>query len=183
MSERVMGLDAFYDEGEQKITLATVYEHLADDESKKIYKSRSLYSLTNDVSCMDEMIRESVVGKYLLDVVRSVENTKKIILFGAGTWGKSILKHFPDINIDFIVDNNKKGQELKGIRVISPEELKDIKHKYVIVSILFEYHSVRDQLLKMGMESKDILLLGAFVNRNQYFDLQELSNVHGGVSL
>ena len=172
-------MDFFYDEAQDEITMATVYEHLGDEQSKKIYRSRSLYSVTNESEEMREMIRESVVGKYLTKKINSISKGKKIILFGFGTWGKAIIKFFPEIDISYVVDNKKAGNKVDGIDIVSLNDVIKLEDGFFIVSILFEYRTVYSQLIKAGIVADDILLLGEFVSRNQYFDLDVLPCVRG----
>lgn len=156
----------FYDEAQDEITMATVYEHLGDEQSKKIYRSRSLYSMTNESEEMREMIRESVVGKYLTKKINSISKGKKIILFGFGTWGKAIIKFFPEIDISYVVDNKKAGNKVDGVDIVSLNDVIKLEDAFFIVSILFEYRPVYSQLIKAGIVADDILLLGEFVSRN-----------------
>lgn len=165
-------MDTFYGEEENAVSLKDVYAQLQDDISRQIYISRSLYSLTNEKKYMKEIVRNSVLGKALLEEV--AKTNKKIALFGAGTWGKAIVEYFPEIEIDCFIDNYKCGQLVNEIPVRSLEEISTKLDEYYIVAILFEYQSVVKQLLNKGMSKQNILALGEVVNEHQYFDLEAL---------
>jgi len=71
-----------------------LYQCLEDEESKKIFRYRLLYSLTGDREYIKEMLltyRKENKGYYdFLDVLAEPENfrqSKEIILFGTGDWG------------------------------------------------------------------------------------------------
>lgn len=166
-------MDTFYGEEENIVYLKNVYAQLQDDVSRQIYISRSLYSLTDEKKYMKEIVRNSVPGKVLLEEV--AKTNKKIALFGAGTWGKAIVEYFPEIEIDCFIDNYKCGQLVNEIPVRSLEEIfPKLDEYYIVVSILFEYQSVVEQLLNKGISKQNILALGEVVNEHQYFDLEAL---------
>ena len=71
---------------------------------------------------MKEIVRNSVLGKVLLEEI--AKTNKKIALFGAGTWGKSIVTFFPEIQIDCFVDNKKSGQVINGLNVLSFDDIR-----------------------------------------------------------
>ena len=58
---------------------------------------------------------------------------KKIILFGAGIYGRRALSFFSADKVHCFVDNYKAGQEFWGKPIISFEELKKIKDDYDVV--------------------------------------------------
>lgn len=64
-----------------------------------------------------------------------MDRDKKIILFGAGQFGRMALKHFGQSSVYCFVDNNERliGKRIYDIPVISFLQLKDIYHDYQIV--------------------------------------------------
>ena len=166
-------MDTFYGEEENAVSLKDVYAQLQDDISRQIYISRSLYSLTDEKKYMKEIVRNSVLGKILLEEV--AKTNKKIALFGAGTWGTAIVEYFPEIEITCFVDNYKCGQLVKGLLVRRFEEMcPKLGEYYIVISILFEYQSVVNQLLNEGVSKQNMLVLGELVKKRQYFDLDAL---------
>ena len=59
----------------------------------------------------------------------------KIILFGAGQYGKRALAYYGKERVCYFVDNNKEivGEKIEGVSVISFDKLKDIYENYEIV--------------------------------------------------
>ena len=102
-------MERFLNETEESLALKKVYEHLQDDESREIYLSRSLFSLTDDRNQMKSIIRNMVLSKVLLKELENHRDQRKI-LFGAGTWGKMIKKFFPEVDWFCYADNNKRIQ-------------------------------------------------------------------------
>lgn len=166
-------MDTFYGEEENAVSLKDVYDQLQDDISRQIYISRSLYSLTDEKKYMKEIVRNSVLGKILLEEV--AKTNKKIALFGAGTWGNSIVTYFPEIQIDCFVDNKKSGQVINGLKVSSFEDIcPKLDEYYIVISILFNYQPVVNQLLTEGISEQNLLILGKMAEEYQYFDLDDL---------
>ncbi|APQ77019.1 capsular biosynthesis protein [Clostridium botulinum] len=78
---------------------------------------------------------------------------KKAIIFGAGSFGVSSYEKLErDFHIEYFCDNdkNKWGNSIKGIKVISPEELKLLKEHLIIVASTY-YLEIIDQLIKMDL--------------------------------
>lgn len=168
-------MDSFYGEEENTVSLKNVYNQLQDDISRQIYLSRSLYSLTDEKKYMKEIVRNSVLGKVLLEKVAMTK--KKVALFGAGTWGKSIVNFFPDIKVDCFIDNKKSGQTINGLKVFSFDDMRPKLHEYyIVISILFNYQSVVAQFMNEGISKQNLLILGKMAEECQYFDLDVLQH-------
>lgn len=73
--------------------LKELYESLADEESKMIFRQRMLFSITGDWKYFKEMLlffrKETNKYKNFLDVLAEPEilKDKEVILFGTGVWG------------------------------------------------------------------------------------------------
>ncbi len=155
-----------------------IYNHLSDELSKKIYISRLLYSLTGNVEFIRNMVKESLVDLSLVDCF----NKKKTYIFGAGIWGKEIVRVWRD-NVVAFLDNdpakNQGGCTLEGIPIISPGCLiRDNDPKQVIIGTRLYYDEIRQQLIELGVSSNDILNVGALLDElaeKQYFDLTIMS--------
>ena len=81
---------------------------------------------------------------------------KKIIIFGAGTWGKLALEYYGADTVDFFCDNNPEriGQEYCGKKIISFDRLKEIHADYKIVTAVQNYHSITNRLWENGIENE-----------------------------
>lgn len=64
-----------------------------------------------------------------------IDENKKVILFGAGAFGKKALAYFGEDRVVYYADNNAEmaGSLISGKEVISFEELKEKKDEYQIV--------------------------------------------------
>lgn len=60
---------------------------------------------------------------------------KKIIIFGAGKYGKEALLYFGKDNVCYFCDNNKSlwGREVLGKKVIAPCQLSEYKEKNIVI--------------------------------------------------
>lgn len=81
---------------------------------------------------------------------------RRIYLFGAGRFAQSFLSQFgTDYEISGIFDNNQEqwGKNLKGIPILSPERIADLKKgAYKIIICIRNYLAVMKQLQGMGVE-------------------------------
>ena len=82
-------------------TIADIYEHLQDDESRPIFRLRGLYSLTGDVEYFYEYVKKTPACRLLESA-----SDEKPYIFGCGIFGKTL---FGAVDKDWqgFVDNNK----------------------------------------------------------------------------
>lgn len=167
-------MDRFFDDIGRRKKLLDVYGHLQDDLSRKIYKARSLFSLTDDREELRGVIREMAAGQAVLQAV-SEHAGEPLVLFGAGTWGKAIRQFFDDVPWRCFVDNYKAGTAVAGLPVISVAELREMgKTPYVVNTLRFLYAEVEQQLQDVGIPKERVLALGRMTEEASYFDLPEL---------
>lgn len=166
-------MDKFMNETETTLMLKSVYEHLQDDETRKIYAARSLFSLSDDKAYMADVVKNMTISRILLEQIEK-HYDQKLILFGAGTWGEAITYFFPNINWNYVVDNNKAGKEINGYKIVTLDDVRDLDDCYVILAVLFKYREVEQQLLEVGVDKKNLLVLGRIAEERQYFDLPYL---------
>lgn len=77
-------------------------------------------------------------------------NKKKIILFGIGYNGRSIMdaygKYETDFEVAAIADNRAELTEYAGIRVISPDQIRFFTYDEIWISSIY-YREIREQLI------------------------------------
>lgn len=82
-------------------------------------------------------------------------NSKRIIIFGAGSYGRKVFNQIAD-RTEYFADNDVKkvGQEINGTRVIKVSEMLDRKHNYIIyVAVSCEkIYELLQQLWDNGVE-------------------------------
>ncbi len=88
---------------------------------------------------------------------RLLDNKKKIILFGAGVYGKRALNFFGEDKVECFVDNfkEKHGKILYGKKVISFSEYLDIQHGYnTVISVAgYKSYTLWEQLYQHGIDN------------------------------
>ncbi|MBI4665261.1 MAG: hypothetical protein HY751_02495 [Nitrospinae bacterium] len=85
-------------------------------------------------------------------VRRHFYRAKKVVVFGASSAGKAILRQLKTLKFEIaITDNNPAvhGAEIEGIKVVAPDTLKG-KGYYVIIASQPGYHEISRQLVEMG---------------------------------
>lgn len=159
--------------------MTKIYERLVDEESKNIFENRLLYSLTEDMEYIYRIVKTTPEGNAYWE---KFESDKRMVIFGAGVWGKNILHAYQKkCNIECFVDNGVKDGErcrCEGIPVISVEDyLRDYKDATVIISSRLYYQKIFAQLIANGVSESNIINIGGAINnmsKRQYFDLSVL---------
>lgn len=90
--------------------------------------------------------------EFLFKVRRSY---KKNIIFGTSKFGENVICELKsnNINIDFACDNNDKkwGSDIVGIKIISIDELKELKNIRVLITSMY-HKEIYEQLSQYGIE-------------------------------
>lgn len=104
------------------------------------------------------------VSRYHNRMIKQLLEAEEIVLFGAGEYGKIILKDLQQQEIHTVkcfCDNNKSliGSEIEGIKVLSPEDaVSQFSKAYFVVSPKDYMNEILRQLVHMGIEVDCILL-------------------------
>lgn len=164
-----------------------IYEKLSDVLSKEIFMNRLMYSLSSSYEYIVKLTSLTDEGKQLNSLFQSflsggLHDGKKtrFVLYGAGEWGASIQKTFPDVQWGCFCDRKASPEfaVYRGLPVISPEFLANDYLDAVVVVATIKYHEeIVSELRGMGFSENRIVNIGAIVQcmyGKQYFDLDEL---------
>lgn len=153
-------------------TVKKVYDVLADEISCDIYANRCLYSLTRDVRYMRKILCNNRESKDLENCL-SKHMEQPMLLFGAGFYGRQMLRLYPEMPWVGFLDNRKQGQEIDGLSVYSPiEVMQRFSNAYVIVSAKSHNLEMEKQMLELGVLQDNILKLEPLISSlasHQYF--------------
>lgn len=98
---------------------------------------------------------------------RQPDPDRKLILFGAGFYGKEAVKYFGKERVQYFVDNNSAlhGTMKEDVRVISFEELKEIHESYeIVISASSQITIALAQQLEASGIKRYLLFLNIFYN-------------------
>ena len=154
-----------------------IYNAIADEESKRVFENRVMYSLTKD-------------GKYLMNLIRSVDlyksirkafegETRKKYIFGAGIRGRYLVDLFSDVSFEAFIDSFATGS-VNGLEIISFDDFikGDDGDSVIYISALKYQHEQYEQLIAAGISEKRIVNIAKmqadFWYERQYFDLPQL---------
>ncbi len=102
---------------------------------------------------------EEEYQRLFVDIFAGLES-KKLVVFGSGNWAKRFVDGFGrDYPISLVVDNKEDnwGTKLRGISVVSPEELRRQKPgSFKVLICIKGYQSVMHQLKNLGIEDFSI---------------------------
>ncbi|SEA10636.1 methyltransferase, FkbM family [Pseudobutyrivibrio sp. ACV-2] len=150
-----------------------IYEHLLDEESKRLYVNRLKYNLTGDVQYLNDIVCS---GSYLRNVLPWLNDNKNlpVYIYGAGIWGDKLYHAIKDLaSVEGFVDSYKAGEYYCGKKIYSIDELTNsVNNVLFIVSIKKGYAEVKNLLLKRGVDASKIIALGEIYDNevNEYFE-------------
>lgn len=109
-----------------------------DDEKKeKLFIDMWAQDKSKETYLKEKFFGEKGLPKELRWIERKqhMDESKKIILFGAGDFGKRALDYFGSERVAFYADNNIQivGKQIQGIDIISFDKLKEIYREYQII--------------------------------------------------
>ncbi len=155
-----------------------IYSHLGDEESKKIYVNRLLFSMTGDRKYMTDIIKDTELYK---NVSNKFENDKrKKYIVSAGQWGKIIVDLFWEFGISGIIDNYVAGS-YRGLPILSVKDFSEREKDATVYIASTSFHEEFIQNLKEAGVREDTIvdvtgmMLEVYHNL-QYFDLPFLDD-------
>lgn len=157
-------------------SIQNIYQHLQDEESRRIFEDRLMYSLTGD----DRFIRRLLGGlpeKKLVDAamdrIKRIKNP--LVVYGAGTDFEHLLKAYPDFSCTCLCDGDAHKQKTgwNGYSVISPAELAE-KYRgcHVLIGTSRYWMEIYEFLLENNWETEKILMADMMkkMYESQYFE-------------
>lgn len=174
-------------------TINSIYSHLGDDLSKKIFTDRLMYSLTGDMAHIHRIINTNEVASGFFKRLDSIlKKQGEIVVYGAGATGHNFLSYYPRY-VKCFVDKNYENMQNDRLPVHSPNWLKNNinENTYVLIAVavnkFHNYHyEIVTRLQEMGIPTQNIIDLCHYEDQlltAQYFDLPFLSWSSGGVFL
>lgn len=158
-----------------------IYEHLVDEESKKIFDARINYM----VNKCENKFKQCVYKKDDVWRCRKVEYALKeysldeIIIYGSGNYGRKCKEALELCNykVSYFLDGDvqKQGKMVEGVKVIAPIELLKHENSVVIVASVKFREEMLGFLVENNIDEKRIVvpiegyLLA--VRGQQYFDV------------
>lgn len=151
--------------------LQKIYNALADDISKNVYRRRLLYSLFGAQEEITRLVCDCVP-------ICAQLPTSKICYYGAGAGAEWIIQwHGP---APFVIDRYKTGS-VRGLPIISLDAfLARPDHRDYLVVITVGDESARNEI-QADMEAHGLRYVFAYLD-GQYFELQRLDQRHGNWS-
>lgn len=160
--------------------LKEIYKSLEDEESRFIFRQRLLYSLTDDLNHIKDMLlfysKDNKGFMDWLDVLANPEpfRGKEIILFGTGVWARPIKVWLElcSLEVKFFCDNNpqKHGKEHMGKTILSPAQLFEEHREAVVVIATDRYEKeILAQLLENQFAEERIIRI-AYESEAAYMD-------------
>lgn len=100
---------------------------------------------------------------------------KELLLFGAGSLGLRSIEECDKIHATILgfVDNNRarKGEQLEGYTIYTPEDIKDFPGAHVLITSTY-VKEIKQQLKDMGIEKVEVIRLGALrdtIEKEEFF--------------
>ncbi len=159
-----------------------IYDVIADEESKRVFENRIMYSLTRDEQYLMNLIQSVEIYKAIRQVFE--RDTRKKYIFGAGIRGQYLVQLFSDVSFEAFIDSYASGC-VSGLEIIAFDEFikADDGDSIIYISAL-KYQQEQYEQLRAARISKDRIVNIAkmqadFWYERQYFDLPELGQNMG----
>lgn len=163
-----------------------IYDRLEDEESKGIFINRLLFSITSDWKYVENIVAKYLKGynsdKIFCGIEKVITNlqlkkNEKYIIYGAGMYGHIAYETLSKIGIEPIAfcdtDCNKWEKEYCGLKIISPQDLKEYSDAYILLAVWNYSKSLKDYLVEKNIDENKIIdcfEVENYVDVNQYFD-------------
>ena len=150
-----------------------VYGHLGDEESRKVYTDRLLFSLTGDRKYMTNIIKKTELYQKLYGILANDRHRKYIA--SAGQWGKIIAELFQEFDFSGMIDNYVTGS-YKNLPIMSVKEFAKNVSKGTVYIASTSFHADFCHMLgAVGIEAGRIVdvtgMMLEVYRQQQYFDL------------
>ncbi len=158
-------------EGVFKQKIEKIMGKLGDEESKKIFEARLLYSLAGN----SDYFESEVLG------LQKIAYEKPVAIFGCGVFGQ-LLKKYIENTVCFIDNYAHKSRLINGLPVFSLDDfIREFNNVDIIIGSVDYYDEIKDQLNKLNISTSDFPvcftnLLNKIKGKTQYFDLQYLQH-------
>ncbi len=161
-----------------------IYGHLADRESKEIYKARLLFSLTGDYGEIVHIVAGTQEAMEIRRQAAGYPGTP-VYMWGTGFWAGYLRRAFPEMNWRGYVDNCRKESRKDGLPVLCAEEFREKCPGALVLIATTDWHrEIYRQLLSYGWEPGKIINAGKRMQglfEKQYFDLPCMPHVEDEV--
>lgn len=169
----------------EQSNIRKIYEAISDEQSKAIFCSRLLYSMTGDVSLLDGMredfrkASESNV-KWIALKNQILDLKEKPYIFGMGAYGKILCDKIGGTQVwGGFIDNFPKSDRCMGLPVMKAKDFLDTySGEKVVIPSKALLPFMRKQLLEAGVDEEKIIDGTAWYDATegcQYFELPYLT--------
>ena len=157
--------------------LNKIYNQMADEKSKEIFKNRLMYSISEDSRWVFENFKYVEDGK-IYRTLKSCVLDKKMVIFGAGIRGEALYRNTRHIVWKCFVDNCPKRDKIDNIPVLRWDEfIKSYDNEYIFITPKNKNAEIYKQLIEAGIPEKQIINTGELqdqIIKKQYFDLEDM---------
>lgn len=154
--------------------LEEIYSRLMEQESRDIFKSRLLFSLTGDYGEICRIVAGTGPAREIRRRISENED-RGAVIWGTGFWGDWMVKSFPDIKWTGYADNFPKESVKNGLPVYKALDfLPEYPAALVVVATTFHNEEIHQQLLSSNIDENRIIDAGKMMLDlfdSQYFDL------------
>lgn len=157
--------------------IQNIYNHLGDEESRKIYADRLLFSLTGDRRYITNIIKNTALYQKVHEIL--VKDQSRKYIASAGQWGKIIADLFEESDFSGMIDNYVTGS-YKKLPIMSMTEFAKNMSDGTVYIASTSFHAEFNQMLeKTGIGKERVVDLTGMMldvyHHQQYFDLPFLT--------
>lgn len=148
--------------------IKSIYEKMEDEESRRIFENRLMYSFTGDYEYIRRIVLNTSIGKKTDELLQG-----RIYIYGAGKRGRTLIESFPDKEWQGFIDANREGT-YEGYPVQKFCDFEYITGTSIVISNKCGYEKIRELLIKEKRVPEDKIIIFEFLYEqsweNRYFE-------------
>ncbi len=109
--------------------------------------------MTNQFNSLPHYSGDQTLEFYKNAIIDNIKYRRKLVYFGAGMVCREMLKHYPDIPVSFILDNNEEraGEQLAGLVIRHPDQIEHWQELFIIITT-YRSGEIEKQLKELGLQ-------------------------------
>lgn len=146
-------IEKLYGNNNLEVCWQNIFQSLQEDVEINKKNNGMRYVLEEMQLSYKKLLEQESHSEYFSKRIYANLLTRDIVLFGTGRRSQAIKREYPDLRVNFYLDNNRErsGKSIDGCEIRHPDQIKDWKKLFIIIAIV-DYEGVKRQLEEQGLK-------------------------------